>query len=497
MPRRPCGAGCSTTTHGARPLLHGSRPPPRRGGTAGAQGNLDHPEGMVRAWALHALACDRCKEGECRLGEDDVVPIALRMLREDPKPARAHDGRRDGRDGRAPADGCCAGARARSRSRSASGRPQGRGLARAGRRSLPQDRALTPPRPQRLDRLPEQYFVGLLARVQAAAAVEGEPLVDLGRGNPEVGPPAHVVEALARAAADPGTAHGYAPFRGAARAARGDRRALPRRVRRRARPRVEVAVVPGTKTALVELALVLAEHGQRSCSPIPATRTTRPGGARRAPSSAAAARAGRVGARLRRRPPRRRRALPQLPVEPVRGRRAGRRLRRRGRVRRTTGAAVVHDFAYGDLVFDGREPRASSPRRARGGRRRDVLDVQVVRHGRLAARVRRRQRGDRRADQPAERPRRAGIFRPLQHAGIAALTGPQDSVAERAAAYERRRDRVIETIGGAAEGTFFVWLRLPEGLTAERLLTEHRVARRARRGLRRPRQPAGPGSRSR
>ena len=26
------------------------------------------------------------------------------------------------------------------------------------------------------------------------------------------------------------------------------------------------------------------------------------------------------------------------------------------------------------------------------------------------------------------------------------------------------------------EGTFFVWLQLPEGLTAERLLAEHRVA---------------------
>ncbi len=26
------------------------------------------------------------------------------------------------------------------------------------------------------------------------------------------------------------------------------------------------------------------------------------------------------------------------------------------------------------------------------------------------------------------------------------------------------------------EGTFFVWIRLPEGLSAERLLVEHRVA---------------------
>jgi HEAT repeat protein len=45
--------------------------------------NLDHPEGQVRAWALHALACDRCKEGDCRPGEEQSVPLALRMLRED------------------------------------------------------------------------------------------------------------------------------------------------------------------------------------------------------------------------------------------------------------------------------------------------------------------------------------------------------------------------------------------------------------------------------
>jgi hypothetical protein len=45
--------------------------------------NLDHPEGRVRAWALHALSCDQCKEGDCRLDEDETVPVALRMLRED------------------------------------------------------------------------------------------------------------------------------------------------------------------------------------------------------------------------------------------------------------------------------------------------------------------------------------------------------------------------------------------------------------------------------
>src|SRR5205823_10630529 len=72
------------------------------------------------------------------------------------------------------------------------------------------------PRPARLERLPEQYFVSLLGRVAAAAGAGGPPLVDLGRGNPEVGPPPHVIEALRESAGDP-RVHGYAPIRGLAR----------------------------------------------------------------------------------------------------------------------------------------------------------------------------------------------------------------------------------------------------------------------------------------
>jgi HEAT repeat protein len=45
--------------------------------------NLGHENARVRSMALHALACDRCKEGTCRPGEDDVIPIAIRMVLED------------------------------------------------------------------------------------------------------------------------------------------------------------------------------------------------------------------------------------------------------------------------------------------------------------------------------------------------------------------------------------------------------------------------------
>src|ERR671934_2786303 len=122
--------------------------------------------------------------------------------------------------------------------------------------------------PRRIQRLPEQYFTALLARVAAAAAAEGEPLVDLGRGNPEVGPPGHVVEALAESAARPDV-HGYAPFAGLP--------ALKEAIAARYRdlygieldPAREVAVLPGTKTGLMEFALCAVERGGTIVLPDP------------------------------------------------------------------------------------------------------------------------------------------------------------------------------------------------------------------------------------
>src|SRR3954464_4522822 len=102
-------------------------------------------------------------------------------------------------------------------------------------------------------RLPDQYFMALLARVSAAAALEGEPLVDLGRGNPEVGPPQHVIDALAAAGREPST-HGYPPFRGLPPL----REAIAARYSElygvELDPDTEVTIMPGTKTAICELA---------------------------------------------------------------------------------------------------------------------------------------------------------------------------------------------------------------------------------------------------
>ena len=323
--------------------------------------------------------------------------------------------------------------------------------------------------PERIGRLPEQYFTALLARVAAAAAQGGEPLVDLGRGNPEIGPPAHVVHALT-ASAERNDVHGYAPFSGLP--------ALKEAIAKRygelynvhldsAR---EVAVLPGSKTGLMEFALCAVESGGTIVLPDPGYpdyfSAVALAGAEHMPFSGFDVVADAMYLNFPSNPTAA--TVPNgLFEEAVEW--AGR-----------TGAWILHDFAYGDLVFDGRRPRsflAVEHARHVGVELFSMSKTYGMAGWRLGFAL-----GN------AELVRRiellqdhafAGIFRPVQEAGIAALTGRQDSVEERRATYERRRDRALAALEGIeaqSEGTFFVWFRLPSGITVDRLLMEHRVA---------------------
>jgi aminotransferase len=144
-----------------------------------------------------------------------------------------------------------------------------------------------------------------------------------------------------------------------------------------------------------------------------------------------------------------------------------------------TGGVVVHDAAYADLVFDGRRPESflATPGAKDVGvelwSMSKTYGMAGWRIGFVVGNAEIVERIELLSDHT-----RVGIFAPLQRAAIAALTGPQDSVAQRVATYERRRDRLAAALPVApvCEGTFYLWLRLPEGLTPERLLLEHRVA---------------------
>ncbi len=334
-------------------------------------------------------------------------------------------------------------------------------------------------RPDRLRRLPEQYFGSLLRRVEAAAAEDGPPLVDLGRGNPEVGPPPHVAEALADAAAEPGV-HGYAPFRGLPAL----REAIASRYRTlygvELDPEREVAVVPGTKTAIVELALSLADHGDTILLPDPYYPDY--------PSGVALAGAGLGLVRLD--PdagwqpdfdtaPAAAALYLNYPSNPCAVCAAPGTFEAAVEYAERTGTAILHDAAYNDLVYDGRAPESflATP----GGKDVGIEMWSMSKTYGMAGWRIGFVLGN---EEIVERVNlyndhaRVGILAPVQRAAIAALEGPQDSVEQRRATYERRRDRLVEALPEApvCEGTFYVWLRLPEGLTPERLLLEDRVA---------------------
>jgi len=52
---------------------------------------LGDSDAAVRAASLHALACDRCKQGDCRPDERLVLPAAIALMRADPDAhVRAH-----------------------------------------------------------------------------------------------------------------------------------------------------------------------------------------------------------------------------------------------------------------------------------------------------------------------------------------------------------------------------------------------------------------------
>jgi aminotransferase len=323
--------------------------------------------------------------------------------------------------------------------------------------------------PDRIQRMPEQYFTGLLAKVAAATARGGAPLVDLGRGNPEVGPPEHVVRALTECA-ERRDVHGYAPFSGVP--------ALKEAIAVRygelygvhLDPAREVAVLPGTKTGLIEFALCAVEHGGTIVLPDPGYpdyfSAVALAGAKHVPFSGFDVEADAM--------------YLNFPSNPTAATVPDGLFAEAVQWAERSKAWVLHDFAYGDLVFDGRRPQSFL---AVDGARRVGIELFSMSktYGMAGWRL-----GF--ALGSAELVRRiellqdhafAGIFRPIQEAGIAALTGPQDSVEERRATYERRRDRALaalERIETQSEGTFFVWIRLPEGVTVDRLLVEHRVA---------------------
>ncbi|MFO8101440.1 MAG: LL-diaminopimelate aminotransferase [Dehalococcoidia bacterium] len=145
--------------------------------------------------------------------------------------------------------------------------------------------------------------------------------------------------------------------------------------------------------------------------------------------------------------------------------------------------AVCHDAAYSEVAFDGYRP--PSFLQAKG-----AMDVAIEFHSfsktynmtgwRIGMAV-----GNEQLINALMRMKSnldSGIFQAVQQAAIAAFTGPQDCIAANNTRYQRRRDRVVETLNKIGlkcrtpKASLYVWARVPPGYTsadyAARLIDE-------------------------
>jgi aminotransferase len=345
------------------------------------------------------------------------------------------------------------------------------------------------PDPGVFGRLPEQYFTRILAAAAAARAQDGDRprFIDLGRGNPDLPPPPHAIEALRAAALETATpaVHGYPPFNGqrVLREAIADRYAADYGVV--LDPDREVAVVPGTKTGIMLACAATAGRGDTVLLPDPGYPDYHSGVALAGAAAGALPLEASAGwqpdwdAAGDARPAM---AVLNYPSNPCAACEHDGTFERAVDWCRERGTWLVHDLAYGFLAFDGR--RARSVLEADGARECAIELWSAskiygmagwrigfaVGNAELVARI-----------QTLLDHTTAGVFTAVQGGLAAALRSDQTDVEARREVYRRRRDLLVGRLRAAGarielpEGSFYAWWRLPEELTPERLIGEARV----------------------
>ncbi len=334
----------------------------------------------------------------------------------------------------------------------------------------------------RLKRLPP-YLFAEIDRKKREVRARGVDVIDLGIGDPDLPTPPHIIQALQRAAEDPET-HRYPSYEGmlAFRQAVADWYA--KRFNVRLDPEQEVLTLIGSKEGTAHMPLAFVNPGDVVLVPDPGYPVY-------------AAGTWFAGGEVHWMPLRRQNAfLPDLAAIPADTARRAKLMYLNypnnptaavatreffaGVVpfARSHGILVCHDLMYSELKFDGYEP--PSILEIEGAR-----EVAVEFHSlsktysmtgwRLGFCV-----GNASAVAGLGKIKTnvdSGVFQAVQHAGIAALTGSQESVEQYRRTYQKRRDIAVgglKALGWDVDipkGTFFVWAPVPGGLDSRRFAT--------------------------
>ena len=346
----------------------------------------------------------------------------------------------------------------------------------------------------RIQRLPP-YVFNITGEMKVVARRRGEDIIDFGMGNPDGATPRHIVDKMIEAAQKPVT-HRYSVSRGLPRL----RKAISNWYRTRYAveldPETEAIVTIGSKEGIAHLCLAILDSRDTVLVPNPSypIHIYGPVIAGAHVVSVPIVDPVRFLAELEdlipRMTPRPKALIVNFPSNPTTQCVDLPFLARLVELARQHGFHLIHDLAYADLGFDGYKPPSvlevpgakevavefftlSKSYNMPGWRIGFMVGSRVL----VNALARLKSYFD------------YGTFTPIQVAGIVALEGPQECVAEIRDNYRRRRDVLVEGLNKVGwpvvspRATMFVWAQIPEAYRhlgslefSKLLLTEAKVA---------------------
>ncbi len=329
----------------------------------------------------------------------------------------------------------------------------------------------------RMKRLPP-YVIAEVNAMRAAARARGQDIIDLGMGNPDLPPPAHVIEKLCEVAMKPDS-HGYSASRGIPGVRKAQANYYARRFGVDLDAESEVVMTMGSKEGLASLANAITAPGDVVLAPNPSYPIHTFGfiiaGAtiRSVPTTPDERYWESLDRAMRYSVPRPSVLIVNYPSNPTAETVDLAFYERLVAWARENKVWVLSDLAYSELYFDGNPTRSilevpgakdvaveftsMSKTYSMAGWR---VGFAVGNKQLIAALTRVKSYLD------------YGAFTPIQAAACAALNGPQDIVEQNRLLYQKRRDVMVEAFGRAGwdipspSASMFAWAPLPPALRA-------------------------------
>jgi alanine-synthesizing transaminase len=330
----------------------------------------------------------------------------------------------------------------------------------------------------RIRRLPPYVFAEVNA-MKAAARARGEDVIDLGMGNPDGAPPAHVIEKLAEVARDP-RAHRYSASKGIAGLRKAQAGYYARRFGVELDPDSEVIVTLGSKEGLANLAQAITAPGDVVLAPNPSYPIHQFGfiiaGAsiRSIPAAPGPGFFESLERAVRYTVPKPTVLVIGYPSNPTAYVADLAFYEQVVGLAREYGLWVISDLAYAEIYYG--DTPTPSILQVDGAREVAVEFTSMSKTYSMAGWRMGFAVGNRELIGALTRVKSYldyGAFTPIQAAAVAAINGPQDIIEANRKLYKGRRDALVESFGRAGwaipspEASMFAWAPIPEAWRAQ------------------------------